>query len=196
MRRRGVRGIAVLAIGAAGWSSGAASQECPASVPRVPAGWAVTAPQAADLGMLTLVLSFHCSDCTPALTARVSTAPATASTRAGSSGSAWAEHGAGSPTIRAGMLDGMLADMRRRTPQCTAQGEVDGVTTVGAASFITIGTWNRCAPAGNELGELTFAGFDGRCLNAVAIGWKGSPRLTSEARSRVHELLTSLRFGE
>lgn len=195
MLQRGARGIAVLAICTAGWSAGAASRDCPASVPRLPEGWTVTPTADEKVGRLTLVLSLKCSDCAPAFRAYVSTTPAAASTRAGPSGAAWAEHGAGSPKIRAGMLEGMLADMRRRTPQCAPRGEVEGVTTVDAWSFITVHTWNTCRPAGIELGELTFAGFDGRCLNAVTVGWTGAPSLTPQARGRVHELLASLTFG-
>lgn len=194
MLNRSIR-IAALALGLCGWATAVASQDCPASVPQLPPGWVLLPPPSGKVGPLTRVLALKCSDCAPELRASFTTGLGSAADRAGPRGAAWAEEGAGTPHVRNRMLAGMIADLRKHLPQCAAAGEIEGVTTVAAGSFITVATSNTCPPPAVDLGELTFAGFDGKCLHGVSVMWKGSPTLAPEARSRVHALLAAARFG-
>ena len=192
---RGFGYVAALAIGLAAWSSVSASQDCTASLPQPPPGWTTLPLHAASKSTLKVVLALNCRDCAPELWVEVGTGPANASMRAGPKGVAWAQEAATAPNARAQLLAGLLASTRAGNPECLVQADIDGVTLVGAASFVAMRTRMKCPPAETETTIVSYTTFDGRCLNDVAVVWKNAANLTPQTMSRVYDLLAGLKFG-
>jgi hypothetical protein len=194
MVRHSVKFIAALAIGMAGWSAVAASQDCPASVAQLPQGWASMPLPASTKTSLKPVALLKCSDCVPELGAEVGSGLSARSMRP--TGLAWAETIVSSPIARAKFLGGVLTGMRSRAPGCIITGEIDGVTTTDALGFVTATTRERCLPQQTEVTELSYSGYDGKCLHQLSVAWKGTAELGPQARGRVHDLLQSIKFGQ
>lgn len=187
--------VAAVAMGLASWSSSAAAQACVATLPQPPHGWTTLPLPAAKKPLLKGALALHCQDCAPQLWVEVATGPATASMRAGPKGAAWAQQVSTVPGARTEALAGLLTSARAGNPECTVQGEIEGVTTVTDASFVAMRARLKCLPADNETTILSYAAFDGNCLNDVAVVWKSAADLSPQTMNRVHDLLARLTFG-